>query len=77
VANGAHAVLHATTAQQQAAAGAAAKQHAPHTKWRAWAPTAAAVGVAVAALAVLVCGTPQLLTAVNHRSATVRCAHDA
>lgn len=77
VANGAHAVLHAATAQQEAAAGAAAKQHAPHAKWRAWAPTAAAVGVAMAALAVLVCGTPQLLTAVNHRSATVRCAHDA
>lgn len=77
VANGADAVLHEAAAQQEAAAAAPAKQHARHAKWRAWVPTAAAVGVAVAGLAVLVCGTPQLLTAVNHRSATVRCAHQA
>jgi hypothetical protein len=77
VANGADAVLREAAAQQEAAAAAAAKHHARHAKWRAWVPSAAAVGVAVAALAVLVCGTPQLLTAVNHRSATVRCAHQA
>lgn len=63
--------------QEAAAAAAAQKQHLQRARFGAWVPGAAAAALAVAMCAVFFSGAPQLLTAVSHSPAGVRCVQVA